>query len=308
MNEEYSHHTRYTITKRQKSKCLAASVIIEIFLIKQHDGDIFTLSGEINSPYIHFIQNNLNNSEAISLSGWITKCIKLTGKECALLEDLVIERLQNKDLVQLAAPLLDSDLLNTTAGVKTKEYHMNPQQRQLEIEYLKADLFEAGNVDDETVALLWLLEQSGMIKDIFSNLEIKELEQIKNNLFTTNKLAAELFPIETKTLHYRLLNGSLNLRTSLLETKFGMGFNNRNPYLYRKGSIFIETEELFSSSSKSLNSVLEKLQANGHTCIVKSQGKVPLIEIDGVLYEFVPDMVTYGRAPVSGVRLRKYKM
>lgn len=308
LNEESCYHTRYTMNKRQKSKCLTASILIEIYLWKQPVNHTFNLLGDTKSVYIRFLQENLTGSESKSLSDWISKSIKLPIKDRSFLEELIVSKLKNEGLIELFTPLLDSDLLNTTANIKTKEYRMNQHHRQLEIEYLKADLFEDGNIEDDTIVLLWLIEQANMTKDIFSSLEINELEKLRNKLYKTNALATELFPIEIRPLNYRILSSALNIRTSLMETQFGLGVSNRCPGLYRKGSIFIETEELFSSSSKSLNDVLRKLRANGHNCIVKTQDKVSLVEIDGILYEFVPDVVTYGRAPVSGIRLRKYKM
>ena len=49
----------------------------------------------------------------------------------------------------------------------------------------------------------------------------------------------------------------------------------------------------------------KRLEEGGHIYSVVRYGDVPLIKIDNILYEAIPEAIG-GRIPIHGVRLRRY--
>jgi len=90
-----------------------------------------------------------------------------------------------------------------------------------------------------------------------------------------------------------------------MKTPTGIGINFVFPIIERSQSIFIDTEEWLPKASQRLEDVKKRLQENGHNYIIIREGAVPLIKIDNIIYEAIPEAIQ-GRIPIHGVRLRRY--
>ena len=95
------------------------------------------------------------------------------------------------------------------------------------------------------------------------------------------------------------------MKRNAIKTPTGIGINFVFPVIERSQSIFIDTEEWFSKAKERLNDVKKRLEENGHTYTIVREGDVPLIKIDNILYEAIPEAII-GRIPIHGVRLRSY--
>lgn len=76
------------------------------------------------------------------------------------------------------------------------------------------------------------------------------------------------------------------------------------PILERSQSVFIDTEEMFSSLNKRLQDVKVRLESKGHVFTVLHEGQKPLIKIDNIAYQAIPHAI-YGKIPIHGVRITK---
>ncbi len=94
----------------------------------------------------------------------------------------------------------------------------------------------------------------------------------------------------------------LHFKKMVMRTRVGSGIDFVFPFLERSQSIFIDTEAWFSNSQKRLEDVKARLEANGHAFLILDEGQIPLIRIDNIVYEAIPQAI-YGRIPIHGVRL-----
>lgn len=95
------------------------------------------------------------------------------------------------------------------------------------------------------------------------------------------------------------------MKKNAIKTPTGTGINFIFPAIERSQSIFIDTEEWFPNASQRLDEVRKRLEENGHNYTIIREGAVPLIKVDNIIYEAVPE-ATQGRIPIHGVRLRRY--
>ena len=192
-----------------------------------------------------------------------------------------------------------------TAGLSLKEYRSNSKEYFRIIEEIKAEVLDEGEISEESAMLLWLLRESGSMYDVFSKGEIGLVSNRMNDLFEKNKFLRNLYSIH---IHHGVeiaIKGFLNMKRNAIKTPEGTGINFIFPFIDRSQSIFIDTEELFPNSKERFEEVKKRLEENGHSYTVLRSGDVPLIKIDNILYELIPEAVG-GRIPIHGVRLRRY--
>jgi len=126
-------------------------------------------------------------------------------------------------------------------------------------------------------------------------------------LRSESALAKALYPIEVRSLRGTVVVSLLRMKSQAAATETGKGFNFIFPFFERRQSIFIDTEEYFPNAQMRLKNVLDRISSQGHVYEVLREGAVPVVKIDNIKYELIPEAVS-GRMPIHGVRLRRYNL
>ena len=147
---------------------------------------------------------------------------------------------------------------------------------------------EEGNVFDETVCMLWLLRESSCFYDLFSKEEQKYLTSRINELYLNSLLAKHCFRFHHNALDSAAL-GLFSKKKAIFSTQLGTGVLFQVPFMERSSAVFIESEELYCNAEKRLESVIARLEENGNEVHVIRAGTVPLLQIDNLYYECIPN-------------------
>lgn len=301
-----------TTVKKAALRCMAAAVILETYLDNgfTQTEDKFIIQKEVlnqsgTMQYQETILKTLlykNPGVKRELKWWLKKASMLQKKQLIMLEHNLVNSLKEIDLLEEIPSLLGCDLYYVTSGVKVKEYRSNTKEYTRITENIRAEILEDGPVTDETICMLWLFRESGCMHDFFSYNEIEKAAAQMNELYQNNLLAKTIFPIHIYRGVEIGIKEILHLKKAVFTTPFGSGINFAFPILERSQSIFIDTEAWFSNSNKRLEDVKERLVLNGHEFKVLHEGPIPLIKIDNLIYEAIPQAVNM-RVPIHGVRL-----
>lgn len=304
-----------TTVKKVSLRAIATSVILESYL----DGEFSELDGKLvmkkeilNNPNVTLykevvLKSIFRKNEEIKedLNWWLSKASNLSNSNFKRLEVAIADSLKGCYLMEEVPSLLGCDMLYKTAGLTLKEYRSDIAEYTKIIEYLKADVLEEGIISDESIFMLWLLKESGCMQDVFSKSDLELVQDKVNNLVISNKFNKGLY--STK-IHHGLeiaVKGFLNMKKNAIKTPTGTGINFVIPILDRSQSIFIDTERWFSNGAERLEDLKNRLDENGHIYDIIRGGNVPLIKIDNIIYEAIPEAVQ-GRVAIHGVRLRRY--
>ncbi|WP_312640337.1 hypothetical protein [Hydrogenoanaerobacterium sp.] len=308
--------SRYmTTVKKISLRCIAAAVILEIYLDGgfTQTGYNATLQKSVSEQSdIALYQETVLNALAYkkgsvngNLKWWLAKASKLSMRKLKKLERAIADFLMGADLLEEIPNLLGCDLFYDGAGVKIKEYRSNIEEYTRITESIRAEILEEGSVTDETILMLWLLRESACLHDIFSKNELQTVALRIYELRQSSTFAKAVFEIDIHRGIEIAIKGLLNAKKTVIKTSTGTGVNFIFPFFERSQSVFIDTEAWFSNSNQRLSDVKARLEANGHSYTVLREGQVPLIKVDNILYEAVPEAIQ-GRVPIHGVRLRKY--
>lgn len=311
LNAQDSLHM--TTAKKCALKCISAAVILEKCI--QSGSTDFTTPTQLTpttpeSPlYEEIVLEAIGFSAASEapIDQWIKKASMIPGKALKRLEQSAADSLRGLSLLEEVPNLLACDLYYTSSGVSLKEYRSNETEYDREVEALKAVLMEGYLPEPQDIAMVWLLNESGCLSDLFSKAELKRIFSIINHWFKTEPFAKELFQLHIPKGVDLAAKSFLDAKKQVVATKTGTGVNFVFPFLERSQSVFIETEQWMSNPQKRLWDVVERLEGNGHKVRVMADGKVQLLKIDNLLYEAVPTAV-YTKIPISGVRLRRYQI
>lgn len=308
---------RLTTAKRAVLHGVGAATIIELYLDHQ-----FTIQGnslkleksileESDLPvYQALVLEPLfrkDNQIDEDLKWWITNAAKMSEKLMKKVERALGDALIGGHKIEEIASLLGCDLEFRTAGLTMREYRSNEKEYTKQVEGLRSELLEEGILTEETLAMIWLLRESGCLYDIFSKEEMKRVVVKINEIYHTDSFAKALFPIQRQDTINKIASSFIKKKKEVLNTSTGVGVTFAFPFFDRAQSIFIETEAYGEGAVLRLAEVKARLEANGHHYEVLREGSVPLIKIDNYLYEALPSQNMY-KLPVFGVRLRKYQM
>ena len=280
LNAQDSLHM--TTAKKAALRCIAAAEILEKYLDAVWP-DQDTLEQELKSA-----------------ADGSSRILKQTEKEIKAI-------LAEKNLLTEIPNLLACDLFYVTAGVNIFEYCSNVAEYTRQTEGMRAELMEDGNVTDDVICLFWLLRESGCFYDLFTRAEQGYLATRINQLYLDSHLAKQLFPIQTRHAFEAFSQKFLKKKEDIFTTPFGTGLLFACPFFERSQSIFIEADAWFSGNDKRLECVIRRLEDKGHEVHVLRAGTVPLLKVDNFHYECIPTQIVV-KAPVQGVRLRRYVM
>lgn len=220
------------------------------------------------------------------------------------LEKQIVDSLKEKGLIDEIKSLLACDLFYDK-NIKLLEYISDKRSYEMEINILKAEFLEEGLISDESIILMWLLKESLCIYDLFSAIEIQEIELRMQNLSYEHSLVHTLMSMDFQSIWRTFVKEFLRMKARFAATGIGRGINYIYPVLQKDQSIFIDTKEFMPNAEKRLCDVIERVASQGHTCEVLRAGSVPVVRIDNVSYELIPDAVLV-KIPIHGVRLRRY--
>lgn len=313
LNAQDSIHM--TTIKKISLHCIAASVILESYL----NGDFIEVNDKLSfkksyleNPNITLYQEAVfkplfGKKEVIEedLNWWLSKASNLSNKHLKNLEVSMTDSLKGYDYMEEIPSLLGCDMFYKTAGLSLREYRSNMEEYSRVVEFLRAEVLEDGVLSDENMFMLWLLRESGCIQDIFSKGDLEIVDKRMHNLIINNKISKKLYNIHIYHGIEMAVKGFLNMKKNAIKTPTGTGINFIFPVIERSQSIFIDTEEWFPNASQRLDEVRKRLEENGHNYTIIREGAVPLIKVDNIIYEAVPE-ATQGRIPIHGVRLRRY--
>lgn len=300
-----------TTAKKVALRCIAAAVILEIYLDGGFAANANKLTLKENGHgasstglfYRDTILKALQSKQRKgNLAWWLERASALSTRKLEKFERLMADYLKGLNLLEEIPHLLGCDFYFYSAGVEIKEYRSNIQEYSGITENMRADILEDGPVTDETVCLLWLLRESGSLHDFFSQNELNRVTAKMIELYRSLPLARELYPIR---IHRGLELGIrqfLRLKKRAVKTPVGSGLNFLFPVIERSKSVFIDTEAMFSNADNRLSDVRARVESHGHVCQVLQEGEIPLLKIDNLYYAAVPYAI-YGKIPIHGVRL-----
>lgn len=313
LNAQDSIHM--TTIKKVSLHCIAAAVVLESYL----NGDFTEINEEllleksyIENPNITLYQEAVfkplfNKKDVIceDLKWWLSKASNLGNKSLKKLEVTMADSLKEYNNIEEIPSLLGCDIYYKTAGLSLREYRSDIDEYSKIIEFLRAEVLEDGTLSDENMLMLWLLRESGYMQDVFSKGDLEIVDKRMHKLIINNKMIKKLYDVHIYHGVEMAVKGFLNLKKNAMKTPTGIGVNFTFPIIERSQSIFIDTEEWLPKASQRLEDVKKRLQENGHNYIIIREGAVPLIKIDNIIYEAIPEAIQ-GRIPIHGVRLRRY--
>ncbi|MCF0148335.1 MAG: hypothetical protein HUJ77_08040 [Clostridium sp.] len=306
-----------TTVKKLSLRCIAAAVVLETYLEGEfiNSNDKLCLKRKsLSKPEVTLYQEavlkplfNKNEKLEEDLNWWLTKASNLSSKNLKALEKRIIDSLKGDYHIEEIPSLLGCDLFYKTSGLSLKEYRSNSKDYSRIVEGIKAEVLEDGEISDESAIFLWLLRESGSMNDIFSKGDMELVYNKMNGLFMRNEFLKKLYNIHIHHGVELAVKGFLNMKRSAVKTPVGTGVNFVFPMIDRSQSIFIDAEEWLPNSKDRLEDVKKRLDESGHSYIIVRSGDVPIIKIDNVLYEAIPEAIG-GRIPIHGVRLRRYSI
>lgn len=252
-----------------------------------------------------FIKQPFLENRITALSDEMKKVSSASGGKLREAETTVSKELIRLRLIKESANLLACDMNYVTASVTIREYYSDPTEYTRIKNGIYRCLTESGSVTDEIICMFWLLRESCCFYDIFTKKEEDHLSARINELFEQSPFAKVLFSIVIQKSQEQAYQSFLRKKKEWFSTPFGAGLLFTCPMLERSQSIFIEVEEWFSDKDKRLTCVMNRLLTMGQEVQVLRAGDVPLLKINNLYYECIPDQIVC-RLPVQGVRLRRY--
>ena len=234
----------------------------------------------------------------------IKAAIKKANKKA--LERTYADRLQSKQLLSKVSSLLGCDLFYDE-NIKLKTYVSETREFECQLDLLRAEFLEEGPISEESIILVWLLQESLCFFEVFSVYEQNKITERLTGLRSESTLARALYPITVRSLWSTVVVGFLRIKSQAAATETGKGFNFIYPFFEIRQSIFIDTEEYFPNAQLRLKNVLDRISSQGHVYEVLRDGAVPVVKIDNIKYELIPGAIS-GKMPIHGVRLRRYNL
>jgi hypothetical protein len=306
-----------TTAKRMALRCISAAAILELYLkgcFTEKEEQLVLNREVLVQPNVLLYQAEVLRhifKKKTSLEGtfawWLMKASALSDKSLKKVEHAITDSLKGLNLVEEIPTLLGCDLLYVTAEITMREYRSNSLEYNRQVEGIRSEVLEEGELTDEDIAKLWLLRESACLNEIFTKKELDNVLIRFNELYQSSRLAKRLFEVCIHHMAETAVKNFLSFKKQIMSTPVGTGINFDFPFIERSQSVFIDTEAMFSKPEKRLEDVLKRLNHYGHEVTVIRAGVVPLLKIDNVLYEAVPDAVM-GKIPIQGMRLRRYQI
>lgn len=296
-----------TTPKKVALRCMAASVMLEFYL--EHGRMNYSLDTVTQyskqTPYEEvIIQSLMKRDRQVTgdLEYWVKRASQRSTRALRKFERAVVSFLEASKLLEEIPHVLGSDFYFESTGVTIKQYRSDITIYSTIVESIRAETLEEGLLTDDTICLLWLLRESGSMREIFSRTELERVNERLNALHPIVSLVQELFRIRISHGWQLAIKRFLQMKKEITRTPLGKVVNFAFPVIERSQAVFIETETLITDPTRRLHFVIDRLIANGNVVSIIHEGTVPILRIDNLDHELIPDAI-YGRFPIYGVRL-----
>lgn len=289
-------------------RSLVAAFVVEAFLQKETSralsaDEISALNGDLFAP--EFLGAKEKNH---TLPEWLSKVKRVSNKKIRAMVRPFMEKMQQRGKLDVIHSLLENDLYYEEEAFEMTEFRVEKIAYQRILKEFKKDWLEKGMPSNRTIALYWLLEQNGLLGRLFNAEEQAICAEQKAKRYHKNDLAKMLWKETVLSPIVRLAKDSMLKKVGFFQTAVGIGLAFSFPFLAKKEAIFIVGENWISKTEEVLPEIVGKIRQKGHRCLVLRKGKVPLVEIDNVLYEAIPHIRTFRYSSVFGLQFRRYVM
>lgn len=228
---------------------------------------------------------------------------KMSRKERKTVEGNIVHKLKEAGVLWEIPNLLGCDIDFYTAEVTMREYKCDEEEYQRIVESIRAEILEPGEVSLETVCMLWLLRESGIMHDIFSVEEQNQIEQRLLDMKVGNEAYKIVLELEFHSGVRKMYLHYLNWKKNLFKNPYLAGVNLVFPFFERKQAVFIDMVILGTSVENRRKATVEFLRTNGHSCEEVKNGSETLLKIDNSYYRIWPSTRNY-QLPVQGIELQ----
>lgn len=289
-------------------RSLVAAFVVEAFLQKETSralsaDEISALNGDLFAP--EFLGAKEKNH---TLPEWLSKVKRVSNKKIRAMVRPFMEKMQQRGKLDVIHSLLENDLYYEEEAFEMTEFRVEKIAYQRILIEFKKDWLEKGMPSNRTIALYWLLEQNGLLGRLFNAEEQAICAEQKAKRYHKNDLAKMLWKETVLSPIVRLAKDSMLKKVGFFQTAVGIGLAFSFPFLAKKEAIFIVGENWISKTEEVLPEIVGKIRQKGHRCLILRKGKVPLVEIDNVLYEAIPHIRTFRYSSVFGLQFRRYVM
>lgn len=289
-------------------RSLVAAFVVEAFLQKETSralsaDEISALNGDLFAP--EFLGAKEKNH---TLPEWLSKVKRVSNKKIRAMVRPFMEKMQQRGKLDVIHSLLENDLYYEEEAFEMTEFRVEKIDYQRILKEFKKDWLEKGMPSNRTIALYWLLEQNGLLGRLFNAEEQAICAEQKAKRYHKNDLAKMLWKETVLSPIVRLAKDSMLKKVGFFQTAVGIGLAFSFPFLAKKEAIFIVGENWISKTEEVLPEIVGKIRQKGHRCLILRKGKVPLVEIDNVLYEAIPHIRTFRYSSVFGLQFRRYVM
>lgn len=289
-------------------RSLVAAFVVEAFLQKETSralsaDEISALNGDLFAP--EFLGAKEKNH---TLPEWLSKVKRVSNKKIRAMVRPFMEKMQQRGKLDVIHSLLENDLYYEEEAFEMTEFRVEKIAYQRILKEFKKDWLEKGMPSNRTIALYWLLEQNGLLGRLFNAEEQAICAEQKAKRYHKNDLAKMLWKETVLSPIVRLAKDSMLKKVGFFQTAVGIGLAFSFPFLAKKEAIFIVGENWISKTEEVLPEIVGKIRQKGHRCLILRKGKVPLVEIDNVLYEAIPHIRTFRYSSVFGLQFRRYVM
>lgn len=227
-----------------------------------------------------------------------SKCNKTEREK---IEQEMAGRLMAEGVLAEVPDLLGCDMNYYTSGVSMWVYKSVESVYQRITESVRATVLEEGEMDIETICLLYLFRESACIHDIFS---VKEQELVQAKLLSCmskDSFCKALFHTEFHRIE-NLYKGFLKRKQEIFRNPYLQGVNLLFPFLERRQAIFIDFMVLGTNVSGRREAAMDFIRKKGHTVEAIPFGEEHLLKIDNCYYRVFPT-VRSCCIPVQGVSI-----
>lgn len=306
---------RMTVAKRVALRCIAAGAVIELcldrdiapdapFPLAPGDG---TLTPAQDSALCALLKTP-GTDMALDLAA---RTVRLHDHALASVERAFYDSLAAEHLLECIPSLLSCDMFIHEAGLTYHEYRAEETAYRGTAEALRAEILEDGPITDDALVMLWLLRESGALRDLLAEEELPHAADRMQQAYRDTALGRALMLLQVHKGAERSVKKLLADSKRAFSKDFGLGLNFLCPLFDRSHSVFIDVEGMEKADAR-IRDIRNRLELLGHRWEMVREGRVPLVRIDNVLYECVPEGVPIGtvgiRVPVYGVRLRRYPL
>lgn len=231
----------------------------------------------------------------------IQKTSKCNKMERETIEQEISGHLMAEGVLTEVPDLLGCDMNYYTSGVSMWVYKSAESVYQRITESVRATVLEEGEMDIETICLLYLFRECACIHDIFS---VKEQELVHTKLLSCmskDAFCKALFSTEFHRIE-NLYKGFLKRKQEIFKNPYLQGVNLMFPFLERRQAVFIDFVVLGTNVSGRREAAMDFIRKRGHTVEAIPFGEEHLLKIDNCYYRVFPT-VRSCRIPVQGVSI-----